>query len=486
MELRVLNRLYALQATREITTIKVEYPEVQEIERQFAHLLQGDIDYEFWDPLIKAIKGFLFRLMVLPLPPSAALFDCFGEVSSVLKQGHWLHPAVAADFNRVYDLSRQLRSSNKNPILEVIQRQGLGGILVVPWKSFATATDEYLSHIGYRLRVVSQSALDRTEALWGDENLIVVGPPRIYEESLFTVRRSSLLTWLTFAWKPLRFDVRNQLIDHSHKSAPKVAPPVTPNAGSESGVDMPVDIILNDSAVVRTASHSDLVPARTVWLADDGRVFVHAGDRAKSWILDVESVPPRARPTPSDELMPGDFLIVRTRGGGDLIVPVADTIIGPNHWLLRNNLILWKAALRDLAARNGLDQLTQMLRNQGASSLASPGNIRYWMSYFSIGPSRKGDLIACLSLLGMEDKADTLWTECRRLARAHRLAGRQIRRMLLDQASTLTEKDIATGRIDLALPNEPTAAAAAVEIVRIDRTVVQIPSASVGVYQEAF
>lgn len=485
MELRVLNTLYSLQATREITTIKVEYPEVQEIEQRFAYLLQGDIDYEFWGPLTNAIKRFLFRLMVLPLPPNAPQFDCFGEISSVLQQGYWLHPAAAAEFNRVYDLSRELRSSNKNPILEVIRRQGRGGILVVPWKSFATATEEYLSHIGYRLPVVSQLALDRTEVLWGGENLIVVGPVGIYEESLFTVRRSSQLTWLTFAWKSLRFDVQNQLIDHSHKWAPKIVSLVSSNAGNEVGVDIPVDILLNDS-VLRTTSHSGLVYARAVWLADDGRVFIHAGSRAKSWILDVESVPPRARLTPSDELIPGDFLIVRTRGGGDLIVPVANTILGSSHRQLRRNLILWKAALGDLAARNGIDQLAKMLRNHGASSLASPGNIRYWMSYFSIGPSLKRDFMACLSLLGMEDKADTLWTECRRLARAHRLAGRQIRHMLLDQASTLTEKDIATGRIDLALPNESTSAAAAVEVVRIDRTVVQIPSASVGVYQEAF
>ena len=81
------------------------------------------------------------------------------------------------------------------------------------------------------------------------------------------------------------------------------------------------------------------------------------------------------------------FLLLKTSGGGDYIVPLANRILGSEADKLRASQKGWKDRLRKLKNNNGTDWVINELRSLGCS-IASPTNLRNWMSYRGIKTSQ--------------------------------------------------------------------------------------------------
>ncbi len=480
-----LTRLYLCQERAEIHQIAIECPQLERIEKAKSILFNKEIDTEFWHPVIGDIRRFIFLSLVLPLPHDHPFLKFTGTSISTLNRGTLAYPSISADFLSIYDLCGQLQKSSSNPLLEEITNiiQPSHAILVVPRSNWVAPLEEYFQTIHYPLKVDSQSTVNRNNTIWN--NMVICGPVGAYDESIYTVRRADTISWLTFSWKPLRFTSKVEFIDYSHLGTTLQA------ISSHGAQSVPKrgfpDLTMHElySEENQPSAHrEDSVPARSVWLADEGLIYVNANLRARSWILDTVSMPPRARQVLSDDLMPGQFLIVRTHGGGDLIVPVADSILGPDHVFLRKNLALWKQTMAHFISENGLSQTAALLQSNGASRLATPNNLKYWISPLSIAPSSKLDFKALLKPLGLDSRSDNWWRESRRIKSAHMAAGSRIRKWLLEQASTLTDRDFRDGRIELKMPEEKIASAAAIEIEHVSTTIVNIPGHLIGVYQE--
>jgi hypothetical protein len=152
------------------------------------------------------------------------------------------------------------------------------------------------------------------------------------------------------------------------------------------------------------------------------------------------------------KIRPGMFLLLRTSGSGDYIVPIADRILGREAQRLRSMQEEWKSALRTLVQSKGLLAASIELLDLG-SARANEINVRNWMSPRNIRPRDYNDFLAILRLTGMENLAHEHWQAAEAIDTAHRKAGFQLRKLLLSQVRgadlrTLQRK----GRLDFHMP----------------------------------
>jgi len=217
--------------------------------------------------------------------------------------------------------------------------------------------------------------------------------------------------------------------------------------------------ILNHRALHGDEQHfdqgSEPIEAIALLLDQELAVFIPSSDGATEHVVDIrEDAEKLLHRVPTAELEPGMAVLVRTEGGGDYIVDAANRIMSNEAEELRRRQRTWKRQLRDVVADIGLAGAVAKLSESG-SKIASPQNVRNWMSFRSIRTQDKKDFEAIFTIIGSEDSADVEWNAMSVIDAAHRHAGRLIRRRLLEQVEgtdlSALQRD---GRQDFALPGE--------------------------------
>jgi hypothetical protein len=137
---------------------------------------------------------------------------------------------------------------------------------------------------------------------------------------------------------------------------------------------------------------------------------------------------------------------LRTSGGGDLVAPLADRILGDVAVARRTQQTEWKQQLISKA----IDRFGPLGRRELASRICSelrsrrmtearPANVHYWMSAKCISPREFSDFAAIMTIAELEDQTQELWAAMQEISRAHTRAGFLIRRMLLER---ITEESL--------------------------------------------
>jgi|GEM_PF-2628307 len=135
---------------------------------------------------------------------------------------------------------------------------------------------------------------------------------------------------------------------------------------------------------------------------------------------------------PAEDLEPGDLLLMTTSGGGDMIPPVADMILGAEAKVLRETQLVWKAALREAINKIGTQGVASQLKIRGLQR-ATPSNIRNWCNAKTIGmEDLEGDLSTLLEFVGMGSELEKVAHAIEKIRRAHTSAGRQLQQKLRD------------------------------------------------------
>jgi hypothetical protein len=199
-------------------------------------------------------------------------------------------------------------------------------------------------------------------------------------------------------------------------------------------------------------SHEE-IDARGFLLEGDWAVFLEGDAKASALVIDLtvddgESV----RRIPISNIEAGMFVLVRTSGGGDYIVPVADEILGPEAQQVRDYQKEWKERLRLVVAARGLFATSIHLLDNG-STLANEMNVRNWMSPRNIRTSGYNDFLAIMRLIGLESEAAEYWSAMGKIVNAHHRAGKQIRDALLDQVRQTDLRELERlGQMEFELP----------------------------------
>src|SRR5262249_46693927 len=155
----------------------------------------------------------------------------------------------------------------------------------------------------------------------------------------------------------------------------------------------------------------ELADARMFSLEGETSVFLDASDSARALIVDPEADEDgrgqarRLRRISVSHIEPGMYLLLRTSGGGDYIIPVADKLLGAEAKPKRATQEHWKGSLREEVNRSGLFPACIALLDLG-SIRADENNVRNWMSNRTIHPDDKLDFEAIMKLVGLQDKID--------------------------------------------------------------------------------
>lgn len=163
-----------------------------------------------------------------------------------------------------------------------------------------------------------------------------------------------------------------------------------------------------------------------VYLDPEGSVYAveckHAGEVAICTDVERRDV---------EELEPGDLIVLTTEGGGDLIRPLADEILGEASQVYRRRQDDWKRKLRERVEIDGMAFVVAKLQAHGAVG-ANPPNLRTWMSERNIGPEGLDtDFAGILTVTGVCGSRDEYCEAIDSIRRAHKKAGFQLRDRLL-------------------------------------------------------
>ena len=422
--------------------------------------------------LVRLSFGLWYRVLSAPLPlchpsligaPAADLLlkrvRAVGQSYSDLREvSHRYESALAA-----------LRSSDGNPLWRALEQDLADGqaddvgLLIKPARLVAAVRDLAAQDCP-RLKVTTESHLRSAVEF---DRLYILGAGRWYPGFVFSAPRAPDL-------RVVRYGVLN---DSPPDEATFVKPLKQPTRALFApargrGVDGSIGIgadevrpVLDVPSIIRRAGEGDwagtsvasgeLVKVRALFLEQDLAVLVSAEEGASELTLDLRGGTEQlVQPVLTIDLEPGMAVLVRREGGGDYIVAAADEIMAKPAEEFRRCQRHWKRLLTDLVEKLGTAEVVDRLRVEG-SKIANYQNLRNWMGSRSIRTLNKTDFDAIFKVIGLAEDADRYWSMMEVIDRAHRRAGRLIRRRLLEQVQRADLSSLLTdGRQDFELPGE--------------------------------
>jgi hypothetical protein len=329
-------------------------------------------------------------------------------------------------------------------VLSVLPPAGTACAMLLPIPEYTGPVERHLHESAERPDLAVLSRYDMAN-LDTTGRLIVVGPLYWYErhEYVLTSPRAPETVILKWSWLREQQPQRAQLEGSRGGVALKMRP--VPASSSGLSIDTGEERVTIDWASVgRELSRSadtdawDVVPARAAVLAGRYAVLLpESGDRLV-WLLDPQA-PPEHRVARVDvaDLEPGHVILLRTSGGGDLIVPIADEILGRAAPELRRLQRLWKSKLTSWARNHrSIRRAAAELGGRGCST-ANTQNLRNWLGERSLRTESHSDWRAMMDVIALSSQGEEIWHAMGRLHSAHIEAGRSMARRLRDVANTV-------------------------------------------------
>lgn len=513
--------IYATASKCEIIRHWVDHAELANASRTFRSLSQSlgpEAEEEFWRRVLKPIRRFVFALCSTPMPfelVARAVCIDWDEMHRQVRLCGQQYPDSHADLSSMVQNLQNLSEEASSPIITTLEslRDISGGISVVlhgPRMNQPVATYFAASAELRNAKVVSVRQLREAHLC---DVLVVIGPCGWFPDYMFLAPRATRIhvisfRWIRDKWKPGPVFLNgigaeaDNIRKHYIGALPQLRDQnVQPNQTLPDF--QPLELLPPRSFFSKSVSRiiggqpdaaDETLLARLCYLSGDRAVFVSTDEGASSLVIDpTETGNSVVRRVRSNELEPELFLLLRTSGGGDLITPLADHILGGLASERRSQQAEWKTRLisaahaqfgivsrRELAAR-----VAGNLRLQNLSD-AHAENIHYWMSSKCIRPRKGKDFAAILAFAGIANNTEELWEAMGDIDRAHKMAGRRIRQMLLEKITTLSleplERD---GEMVFDLGEQDGGAFSAFQIIGISEDEFEIPADRIGVLQDS-
>lgn len=160
----------------------------------------------------------------------------------------------------------------------------------------------------------------------------------------------------------------------------------TSNRWDSIDPDSILNIVDNASSIIDTLKDRYIyeyenVEAVCIFLEGDLAVLIEASEGAKTLVIDPDEDSNNCIARIFVKDIKSVFILVRTGGGGDYIVPVADKIMGDQAPQTREYQRSWKESLRNYVKRIGLLKKQALICSLSLGSyLANETNVRNWMS----------------------------------------------------------------------------------------------------------
>jgi hypothetical protein len=481
---------------------------------RFVTLLGAESEDAYWHPFILTLKHYCFELSAAPLPLNHWTVRDSGVVERLerhVAKCEMVFPQLAVKAHDLLDRFRELNKSVENPlivpIIDILDNCE-GSTTAV-----AVARANLIPHVQRavresiplrRLDVISVSEL-RGEACYS--RLIFVGAACWFPEHVFTSPRAPDIDVVKYAWLPNRWrreplflgsSAVKEETDFGKRLQEDLSDEHAPSGKrilSEAVVD-PYDLMprVNWEQVKRGAASqsqgidpriagedAELVEAVPFLLEGGMAVLLDATEGARVTVIDLDRGPEgQVLRLPIAQVEPDMFILLRTEGGGEYIVEVADQILGGEAARARELQRRWKSMLRAAVVRSSPKQAVSELASLG-SPRASEANLRNWMSYRSIKTDDYRDFEAMMRFLGLADQSAECWGLMTMIDSAHHRAGQSIRRLLMNQVlrSNITELR-KHGRMDFQLTGAGAACLTAFRVKESHEGSIEVPVYRLG------
>jgi hypothetical protein len=469
---------------------------------------------DYWRGTLGPARRLAFAFCSTPLPFDQTAASAGIDWAKINRQVRFCqhlfpdsHEALASLVQKLEQLSAERSSPLIAPLEELARQCGRLCVAMRNPRMNQAVASYFAANAALRnAKVISATQLRGAHTC---DMLAVIGPCGWHPEYVFSAPRAPAIhvvsfRWIRDAWKPgpllLHSSEAQSGESRNHRTGvfPTIGGEATLNDPSPSDI-LPLDLLPPLPAFVRNGSPGsgarsdssvETVPARLCHLSGSRAVFVASDNGATSLIIDTSETGRAAvRRAPADELEPGQYLLLRTSGGGDFIAPLADRILGASAAKRRAEQAEWKKSLvsqatQQFGATSRRELASRVCSRLHASGLsqARPENVHYWMSSKCIRPRKEEDFAAILVLAGMEARSRELWAAMGEISRAHVRAGQLIRRMLLQKISeTSLEPLERDGEMVFDLGDHDSGTLSAYQITGIQSEEFEVPADRIGV-----
>lgn len=367
--------------------------------------------------------------------------DLFSPASKLLSQ---LDTLSKSPFNPLLSLCLSIYESNQQKKIALLLKESR---LIPP-------VEELMSQINL-LNTVEVIVASQLRSLVCYDKVIIIGSPYWFPQYVFTAPRTSEIDivhyrWIRSKWKeepvfigsvncsqsPIKSETKNTLAEVKASTDSKmIADQLEPKDVLLPTIDWS-HISNKINPLLFIDSDREVIEAK-LFLIEGNTSAIFLEREAKTFVIDLqEELNSKVQRIPVADIEPNMFILLRTSGGGDYIIPVANRILkksGKNVEKIRNLQQEWKGRLKLAVKRQGLHSVSQSLVKQGSKIAKNELNIRNWMSELSIKPRNDKDFESILKFVGLEDRCNDFYEAAYLLDTAHRSAGKHIRKLLLQE-----------------------------------------------------
>lgn len=476
------------ELAQSITQENVHHPVFKEICQIYLSLkkdLGSDSTEPFWRSLIRPLYGHIKTHLMAPLPfnrcQSIKLIDEFKGFTNNSEL------TVPSYFNKIDEINKNLSDliyDETNPLYEkfeeIVKREDFGNQvgLVVPPSYIQEVGDFFNSRpfVNYenqgKFVMVHPRDLKKLQCY---QTLIIFGWTRLWKQQgfqyIFDAPRADKIFLITYDWVPNDLTrVENFVESQNGTSGFQVTIVTEKNQDSDKksiistaiadfdeilptfSLNELRDRILKDN-VDDNFDEDDLAVANFVELADSKGVFLNrysllnSEKPTKHLTISLSDANNPVKRQLLDDIEPGDFLVLRTEGGGvDYIEPIADSIMGFDASKCRETQKTWKRLLKEMINVRGINKVVGDLENIDCKS-ANIANIRNWVNPRNIMPRSKSDFQILMSYLNLSERFDEILSSSRLINKTHLMAGVYLSKTLLSQIKNISLEELSSSTV---------------------------------------
>ncbi len=439
--------------------------------KKFERTLGENMEDSYWKTFLSPLKRYRFELCAAPLyfnnPPLHTL-----EGITLLKNSISRCKNLFPQFDELaHDILAQalsLLERNENPLLDFlssnIQSNGRHDTAILLKESYLVPSTEEVLKSHHTLRKITLLAPVQLKSGKCYENLYIIGPAHWFPQYVFNAPRAPKVNVVRFGWIKDLFRLESAFINSRDTLSERQKLVGTVSVGDEEYLSSDELIPKIDWASISKKAKSYIadetgqeeISAKLFLLEGEKAVFLDAEENSSSLIIDLdEEDEKRVKRIAVIDISSNMYVLLRTSGGGDYIISVADKIMGKEAQMNRTLQKIWKAGLREAVRLTSLLEVSLKLIDLG-SSKANEANVRNWMSYKSIRTWDYKDFAAIMKLVGLGDESKECWEMMGMIDTAHRKAGHHIRKLLLrkvlatdiDELQRLGKMDFELSEVD--------------------------------------
>jgi len=453
-----------------------QHPVDEDPVRHFAHLLREfereagpAASHDAWRVVLARLRRYRFNLAAAPVPSNHPDIQPGGMLTLLDRMVQICgasYPVLESRATSLLEVVTKLCEEPHNPLGNALasyvkEQHDMAPVLLLKERRHVSIAEKILRGTLWAEGIADVEVTALVPGDFGDacyRRLYVIGAARWFPRHVFQAPRAGEVHVFSFRW--LRDAIPAEGVFPATLSRRGGVPTIRTTGGNPTREIETAVIEAEEIEPVHDWGHilrsgfqrskdseidqsEEIVVARTYLLEDGYAVFLDAESDRTVLTLNIRDhehpVPKRIK---IRDLGPGSFVLLRTEGSGDYIIPVADTLLGEHAERVREMQREWKHCLKqEIKKRGDYGAVAAKLRSLGGHR-ANEVNLRNWVSERSIRTEAREDFDAIMQLTGLEERADKFWKAMAMIDSAHRRAGRHIRRQLLQKVVNVSTDEL--------------------------------------------